>query len=286
MFSGSMDPEGEGVNAADDPHVYTPSKIKKRLNEVFPLVDLNGDGQVDYDEMLKRLQIEHTKQEGRARMSLPVHAKKDFEQKLQYLDKDQDGKLSFDEIKDHEEVMPKNLGAKGQLPSAFTMAEDKKAEFDFADKNGDGQLDLEDYQRLTAPAVKCKEENIKWVLGKQLKKVDKNDDGKISWEEYVDSVAGQAFKHGIRDDALEKYMAKEHQLFAKHDLNNDDKLDFNERKAWMFPEETGEMLKYEANHLITAGDANADGKLSYQEMFDAGAYYIGGRLQTPDHDEL
>ena len=117
-------------------------------------------------------------------MSLPVHAKKDFEQKLQYLDKDQDGKLSFDEIKDHEEVMPKNLGAKGQLPSAFTMAEDKKAEFDFADKNGDGQLDLEDYQRLTAPAVKCKEENIKWVLGKQLKKVDKNDDGKISWEEF------------------------------------------------------------------------------------------------------
>ena len=102
-------------------------------------------------------------------MSLPVNAKKDFTQKLQYLDKNKDGKLSYEEIKDHEEVMPKSLGAQSHLPSAFTMAEDKKAEFDFADKNSDGQLDLDDYQRLIAPAVKCKEENIKWVLEKQLK---------------------------------------------------------------------------------------------------------------------
>ena len=150
-------------------------------------------------------------------------------------------------------------------------------------KDSKGQLD-----NASAEAAKAQadEDAAAEEVNKLLRRHDKNDDGKISWEEYVDSVAGQAFKHGIRDDALEKYMAKEHQLFAKHDLNNDDKLDFNERKAWMFPEETGEMLKYEANHLITAGDANADGKLSYQEMFDAGAYYIGGRLQTPDHDEL
>ena len=74
------------------------------------------------------------------------------------------------------------------------------------------------------------------------------------------------------------------QPFASRCQNGTDS--FEERKAWMFPEETGEMLKYEANHLIEAGDSNGDGKLSYQEMFNAGAYYIGGRLQTPDHEEL
>ena len=80
-------------------------------------------------------------------------------------------------------------------------------------------------------------------------------------------------------------MEKEHTLFAKHDQDGNGKLDKTECRAWLFPEETGEMLKYEADHLIEVGDRDKDGKVSYQEMFDAGAYYIGGKLQTQEHDE-
>ena len=32
------------------------------------------------------------------------------------------------------------------------------------------------------------------------------------------------------------------------------------------PEETGEMLKYEADHLIEVGDRDKDGKVSYQNV--------------------
>ena len=253
-------------------------KIKKRLNEIFPLVDANGDGQVDRSEMLKRLQIEHNKQEARAKMTLPEHSKAEFAEALEKLDKNTDRMLQFVEIQDDKDVLP-------TIVTEGTM-EDKKAAFAFADENGDGKLDLSDFQRLLAPGIKCKKEHMEHVVQQQMKKVDGDNDGSISWEEYVDSVAGTAFKHGIRDDALEKYMEKEHTLFAKHDQDGNGKLDKTECRAWLFPEETGEMLKYEADHLIEVGDRDKDGKVSYQEMFDAGAYYIGGKLQTQEHDEL
>ena len=130
-LSPMQDPEGDGVN--DDPHILTPAKIKKRLNEIFPLVDLNGDGQVDRSEMLKRLQIEHTKQEARAKMTLPEHSKAEFAEALEKLDKNTDRMLQFVEIQDDKDV----------LPGVFTGAtmDDKKASFEFADENNDGKED-------------------------------------------------------------------------------------------------------------------------------------------------
>ena len=48
-----------------------------------------------------------------------------------------------------------------------------------------------------------------------------------SAEEYVDSVAGTAFKHGIRDDALENTW-KRSTTVSKHDQDGNGKLDKTE----------------------------------------------------------
>ena len=209
-------------------------------------------------------------------MTLPERSKLAWDRVIRHLDKNADGYLQLGEMETDTEI----------LPSRITRAQDKKAEFDFADENGDGKLDLSDFQRLRYPAIKCKEENIRFALAKMANKMDGDKDGSVSWDEYVGTVARQAFQHRIREDALAKYMKKEHLLFDRHDTNHDGVLSLPERRAGMFPEETGEMLRYEARHLIRVGDKNRDEKLSFEEMLEAGTFFIGGKLADPNHDEL
>lgn len=75
-----------------------------------------------------------------------------------------------------------------------------------------------------------------------FKKIDKDGDGKVSWQEYSDAVAAK---------------------FTEHDKNRDGILASDEIKS---------IGKEGAGKLIKKIDANADGKISKQEFLNRAAF--------------
>lgn len=66
----------------------------------------------------------------------------------------------------------------------------------------------------------------------------------------------------------------ERENFAGFDKNGDDKLDREEIKAWVIPDNM-ETAEEECEHLMQETDTNHDGKLSREEILNASEAWVG-----------
>ena len=80
-------------------------------------------------------------------------------------------------------------------------------------------------------------------------------------------------------------MANQEQ-FDRHDKNKDGKLDRDEIRAWVLPNNQALAME-EAVHLIHETDSNRDGQLSMDEILDKYTLWVGSSGQEDIlHEEL
>jgi Ca2+-binding EF-hand superfamily protein len=214
------------------------------------------DGFITADELSKW--IEHTQKR---------FVNSDSEKMHEYNDVDKDGAVTWDEYvkvtyTDDKEGDPKQ--------KEESKARDEPR-FKLADKNGDKKLDKDEFNAFLHPEH---HEHMKPLIVKEtIHDVDKDKDGFISYEEYMNDMwpVDQRPKNGSEPDWVK---TTQKQFHEKRDANKDGKLDDAEVKAWVLPD-VDEHVDLEAKHLIKEADADKDGKITKEEMLEKWDVFVG-----------
>merc|ERR1712003_99401 len=135
-----------------------------------------------------------------------------------------------------------------------------RARFDAADIDKDEKLTEGEFVLFKNP---LKDENVKQVvIDEALKAVDKNGDGKIDLQEYLNDW------HVPPNKIDESFLDLEKDRFHdEYDRNKDGYLTGDELLFWLSPDNT-EIAIDEAEHLIDMCDEDDDNKLTPDEIVD------------------
>ncbi|XP_058955296.2 reticulocalbin-2 [Pocillopora verrucosa] len=235
----------------------SPEDAKTKLAQLIKdEVDLNKDGVLTEDEIRQRFHV-----------TTKEYRKKEVMETMKQHDEDKDGKVSWEEFKKgHFSDDGKDEDAKEQ------MKEDEE-KFKFADEDGDGKLDLEEYMAFYHPGDNPR--MTEFTIEDSLKKHDKDKDGQISKKEFLATFSD------VNDDAKEE-MEKD---FANNfDKDKSGKLDKEEMKSWLFPDD--DFSTEEPKTLIKEADEDKDGKLTMDEIMKNYKVFIEDEPEDSSHDEL
>ena len=152
------------------------------------------------------------------------------------------------------------------------MLEEDKILFEAADKDNDGSLTKTEFLSFTHPEEDA--EMIRPVLTLTLRAKDTNNDGKISFQEYI----GERGK----DQSKEWLMAEKERFDTDLDKSKDGFLDDAEIIAWVIPDNE-EIATDEAHHLFAGADEDVDGVLSIKEIIDNHELFVGS--EATDYGE-
>lgn len=141
---------------------FTAAEEEKKAREVFEVLDVNGDGQLSKEELLEGYRI-LLGDASRAR----VHVDKIMEQ----LDMNSNGTIDYKEF----------LVGNFQRSNVISLNMLKQA-FDFFDEDGNGQISTAEVKRVFSA---CAEDGVILSI---VKEADLNNDGQISFEEFVEAV--------------------------------------------------------------------------------------------------
>lgn len=228
----------------------------KLLQLIKDEVDQNKDGFLTEDEIRARFHV-----------TTKEYRRKEVLETMKQHDEDKDGKVSWEEFKKgHFTDDGKDEDSKQQ------MKEDEE-KFKFADEDGDGKLDLEEYLAFYHPGDNPR--MAEFTIQDSLKKHDKDKDGQISKKEYLATFSD------INDDAKEEM---EKDFKTNFDKDSDGKLDKEEMKLWLFPDD--DFSTEEPKTLIKEADEDKDGKLSMEEIKKNYKVFIEDEADDSNHDEL
>ncbi|XP_060069919.1 reticulocalbin-2-like [Ylistrum balloti] len=134
-------------------------------------------------------------------------------------------------------------------------------------------------------AFVTEEELMKWIMGsfkkldaedslEEFEKQDKDEDGKMTWREYIGAVYGYNPEdmddfHKLTDDDLEdfnKVVSEDEEKFKIADLNKDEVLDAEEYRAFTHPYDYEHMHEIELTRAQKDYDKDGDGHISKQEF--------------------
>jgi Ca2+-binding EF-hand superfamily protein len=140
------------------------------------------------------------------------------------------------------------------------------------------KMDLDGDKSIEKPELKA------WILRsfrmlseeeskERLQEVDANEDGLVSWQEYVEETFGinaDQLNIPLQDLEEQRMMADDKGLFQAADKNNDGVLDQKEYVSFSHPEEDPSMLPIVYQQTLVSKDTDGDGQISFKE-------YIGDR---------
>jgi Ca2+-binding EF-hand superfamily protein len=161
-----------------------------------------------------------------------------------------------------------------------------------ADADGDGRLSQAEFVALVHPELFAHME--KTLVEETLEDMDKNHNGRIERDEFLDDVLKQEADGEFGQDASDsEWLQSEREHFdTQYDRNRDGSLDYDEILLLLRPEASGHQDE-EVAHLMSSADADKDGVLSMDEILsDKGREAFGSSLATDFgeaahyHDEL
>ncbi|XP_034019294.1 calumenin-A-like isoform X2 [Thalassophryne amazonica] len=238
-----------------------PEESKRRLGLIVDKIDANNDQFVTLEEMEDWISNVHKKS---------MH--ENTELQWNDLDKNNDSLISWDEYK--ESTYGKNSDTPqkdGEEGYKVRMVKDERR-FRTADRNGDMAVDKEEFMAFLHPED-FEHMTITLVMD-TLDEVDKNGDGFVDVDEYIDDLSGPNTRQ-LEEEP--EWVKTEQKHFAKlYDKNKDGKLDQDEVRSWIMPDNNA--VNAEGKHLMEEADSNKDGKLTKQEILEHHKLFAGSQV--------
>jgi len=251
----------------------TPEESKDRLGKIVDKIDKDKNGQITEEEL--RDWVKYV-----ANRYISTDTERQWKEHEKLLE---DGKLKWESYKERQyddENDEEDTGVK------YTdMIKRDKKRWERADGDKDGFLNQEEYQNFLHPEDVPHMRDI--VVEETIDDIDKDGDGFLSLEEYI----GDMWPNESGDEEEPDWVKREREQFGvSRDLNKDGKLDQNEVKNWIIPEDYDHTIA-EAKHLIRESDENGDGHLSKEEILDKYDVFVGSQATDfgealTNHDEF
>lgn len=185
---------------------------------------------------------------------------------------DEDNILSWDSYQKRTFGYADDPNVKGSRTEAYAeMINRDKRRWNTADKNQDGRLSKEEFMDFLHPEDAAHMRDI--VVMETIEDIDKDKDGQIDENEYIVDM----WPNRENADEEPEWVKNERKQFKNYrDKNKDGGLDKGEVRDWILPENF-DHARAESKHLIYETDDNKDGKLSVQEILDHYDLFVGSQ---------
>ncbi|CDW56113.1 EF hand family protein [Trichuris trichiura] len=267
-----------GDELAKEMEQLTPEQTKAKLEILIKAIDKNKDGFTDEEEL--KAHIKHMQKR---------YLDNDITRSWSNFDAKSltNGKLSWDSYKESLYGKP---SSEDELTAEYRdMVLRDESRWKKADTDGDGFLNRDEYGCFLHPES-C--EHMKDVVVEEtLKDMDRNGDSMVDLEEYINDMYRP---EDYPDQKKEpEWVEAERKMFQQYrDKDKDGKLNADELKAWLMPDDF-DHAEAEAKHLINVADDDKDQKLSLKEILDHYETFVGSQvtdygeqLQKHDPSEL
>uniref|UniRef100_A0A7S0SPZ6 EF-hand domain-containing protein n=1 Tax=Mantoniella antarctica TaxID=81844 RepID=A0A7S0SPZ6_9CHLO len=289
--------------------------VTQRLQEIFPLMDVDHDGHISKAE-LKQWHLEQGKNSSLRRaasefetsdndkdgyISLKEYLEEDFEARL-----DAEDGTDFDHMGDYNKKWIRNT----------------RITFNLSDANHDGKLNADEFYMFLHPEESgAAAKLVQHLVQQDVNDHDRDHDGKLNFTEFYEGMYSEleeqevnpfggevdesekeaGVKEGPEDDDPDgskeesKKEARAHEMFEQLDTDKDGKVTPDEVRAnkaalkRLHPTED-DTASDQTDHLVEEADGNKDGKLTLSEiMLNSMAFYntaMNENDQYQEHDEF
>ena len=246
-----------GKDEADEFDQLSPEESRRRLKIIVDKMDKNGDKKITEEELKNWITFTQNRY-------IEEDTRKQFEQH----DTDQDRKINWEEYRKSTYGYLDD-GEHEDTEEYKKMMDRDKARFETADADGNGECTFEEFRAFLHPEEFPRMKDV--VTKETLNEIDKDGDGFVSLEEYIGDLTSE-------DDSEEPdWVATEREQFKSYrDQNHDGKLDLEEVKAWIMPEDYNH-ADAEARHLVYEADDDKDGELSKDEIVNHHDKFVGSQ---------
>ncbi|XP_077144194.1 reticulocalbin-1 isoform X1 [Ranitomeya variabilis] len=256
----------------------TSEESKDRLGNIVDRIDSDSNGLISTEELtawIKRVQKRYV-YENVARVW------KDY-------DVNNDNHISWEEYKQatygYYLANPEEFQDAAEQFSFKKMLPRDERRFKQADLNGDLEANREEFTAFLHPEEFEHMKDI--VILETLEDIDKNGDGFVDEDEYIEDM----FSHEEGTPEPDWVATEREQFSDFRDLNKDGKMDKDEIRHWILPQDY-DHAQAEARHLIYESDVNKDKMLTKDEIIQNWNMFVGsqatnyGEDLTRNHDEL
>ncbi|CAH0386853.1 unnamed protein product [Bemisia tabaci] len=254
---------GEDAKTFDQ---LSPEESKKRLGLIVDKIDQDKDGFVSQDELKRWIQYTQRR-----------YITSDVESQWKTHNPEGKDKILWEEYKkvvygfmeDMDATEAEKEDERGF--SYKNMISRDKRRWGVADQNGDGALDRDEFSAFLHPEETGHMRDI--VVLETMEDIDKDKDGKVSLEEYI----GDMYR-GLEESLEEPdWVRSEKEQFSLYrDKDGDGFMDQEEVKNWIIPSDF-DHAEAEARHLIYESDADADQKLTKDEILSKYDLFVGSQ---------
>lgn len=170
-----------------------------------------------------------------------------------------------------DDMDPKDLEREDDGFSYKSMLARDRRRWSKADRDGDEQLTREEFTEFLHPEESPFMRDI--VVLETIEDIDKDKDGKVSVEEYI----GDMYRPPEDEEEEPDWVKHERETFTTfRDKDGDGSLNHEEVKEWIIPPDF-DHAEAESRHLIYEADADADEKLTKEEILDKYDIFVGSQ---------
>lgn len=167
-----------------------------------------------------------------------------------------------------------DLEAENDSRSYKSMLTRDRRRWSVADRDGDDLLTKAEFTEFLHPEEYPRMRDI--VVAETLEDIDKNNDGKLSAEEYI----GDMYRGGSDESDTEEpqWVRNERETFKQfRDKDGDGYMNYEEVKNWVIPPDF-DHAEAEARHLINEADVDSDERLTKDEVLAKYDLFVGSQV--------
>lgn len=249
---------GEDAKAFDN---LPPEESKRRLGIIYEKIDTDKDGFVSLIELKDWI-----------RFTQKRYITEDVDRVWKEQNPDDKPTISWENYKnlvygflDHGAV-----GDSNEEKTYRSMMKRDRRRWTVADQDGDDNLTKEDFAAFLHPEEVEHMKSV--VIQETLEDIDKDDDGKVSIEEYI----GDLYRSEEGEEEPDWVKSEREQFTLYRDKDGNGYMEEDEIKQWILPDDF-DHAEAEAKHLIYEADSDSDEQLTKEEVLNKYDLFVGSQ---------